>query len=143
MTLQKRDWSVMRRVVPFRRRGWRTKMSLNPALFALALLAGCAGAQAPPDPDETYIPFVKSDGIVEWQAASDDALYVKALTGGWYLVRTMGPCRVLRTALTVGFETSGPDELDRHGALRAEGRRCPVASVKRSNEPPPRARRRN
>ena len=110
-------------------------------VLLLGLAAGCATAATREASDETYVPYASSDGIVEWQAAGDDLLYVHALTGGWYLVRTMDRCSHLRTAVSLGFQTSVEGELDRHSAIIAEGQRCPVASVKRAAGPPPRKAR--
>ena len=102
-----------------------------------AALGGCAtddrGASTA---GETYIPFVSSQGIIEWKRAGEDALYVRAITGDWYLVRTMGRCSGLATTLGIGFEATGIGQFDRGGAIIAEGRRCPVTSVRRSDPPP-------
>lgn len=98
-------------------------------LLALAMTCGSVGAAAKESSRETYIPYVSSNGIVEWEVAGDDALYIRAITGGWYLVRTMNACPRLKTAVALGFVTRGVDELDRHGAIVAEGQRCPVISV--------------
>ena len=111
--------------------------------FLIAALAACTTTPAETIGEESFIPYAGTDGIVEWQVAGEDALYVRALTGGWYLLRTMGRCSTLRTAVSLGFQTSGPDQLDRHGSLIAEGRRCPLFSVTRSDEPPLLARRKN
>ncbi|HEX8125037.1 MAG TPA: DUF6491 family protein [Allosphingosinicella sp.] len=110
------------------------------SLLLLILAGGCAGATAPSRIGETYIPYVSSNGVNEWRIASDNALYVRAITGGWYLVRTLGRCSALRYARTIGFETSALGQLDRHGALRVEQQRCPVDSVTRSDAPPEKKR---
>ena len=114
------------------------------SLAALSILAGSATAAAAqaPAPEETAIPFVSSIGSVEWQRASDNSVYIRGGNGRWYLVRTMNRCTRLRTALALGLETSALDQLDRHGALRVQGQRCPVESVTRSGDPPRKARRR-
>ena len=106
-------------------------------LAALAALSACAtGVRAG---GETAIPFVSSDGITDFRAAGDDALYIKAIGGDWYYVRTSGPCNRLIDATSLGFVTTGGDQLDRFGAIVAQGVRCPVASVVRSPGPPPKA----
>ena len=113
-------------------------MSIKPSLFLLALLAGCATAADPAPAGETEIPFVKSQGVIEWVPAGEDALYVRGSGGKWYLVRTMSPCPRLRTAQGLGFETGGVDQLDRYGAIHAEGWRCSIGSITRSEGPPER-----
>jgi hypothetical protein len=112
--------------------------SLSAVAFALG--TACAAAAATPS-EETEIPYANRDGIVEWEAVSDDLLYVHALTGGWYRVRTMGRCDRLKTAYALGFETSPMGQLDRHSAIRAGGQRCPIVSVVRADGPPPKKRR--
>lgn len=115
-------------------------MKAYPApLLALAALAACATAPDGAATGETAIPYVGSSGIVDWEVAGDDDLYIKAISGGWYHVRTMGACTRLRTATSLGFVTAGLDQLDRDGAIIAGGQRCPVASVVRSGPPPEKA----
>jgi hypothetical protein len=112
---------------------------LLPAFLAGALAAGCATSAAPraAPSDERAIPFVHSDGIIEWKVGGRDTLYVRAMSGSWYLVRTSAPCPRLRTAMALGFETSPGDQLDRYGAILADGWRCQIASVTLSPPPPP------
>jgi hypothetical protein len=111
------------------------------SLLVMALAAGCATAAERDAPGETYIPYVNRDGVSEWRVGGSDSVYVRAVTGGWYLVRTMGRCSRLRSALSLGFETSALGQLDRHGAILAGGFRCPVESITRTQEPPKRRRR--
>ena len=106
----------------------------------LALGTACAAAATVPS-EETEIPYANRDGIVEWEVAGDDLLYVHALTGGWYRVRTLGRCNRLKTAVALGFETSPMGQLDRHSAIRAGGHRCPIVSVVRADGPPPKKKR--
>jgi hypothetical protein len=103
-----------------------------------ALIAAAATASPATPPKEAVIPFVASQGVLDWQAAaSDDALYVRGYDGRWYFVRTMGPCPRVRDALNLGFATSALGQLDRHGAILAQGSRCPVDSVTLAASPPP------
>lgn len=103
----------------------------------LGLAIACTATAAVPS-EETEIPYANRDGIVEWEAAGDGILYVHALTGGWYRIRTMGRCSRLRTAVALGFDTSPMGQLDRHSAIIAGGHRCPIVSVVRAEGPPPR-----
>lgn len=106
------------------------------ALILLALGGGCATAEAPRPANEVAIPFMSSLREVEWQAASDDSLYLRGGNGDWYFVRTSNRCTRLKTSLALGFDVSAADQLDRHGAILVQGQRCPVASITRSGEPP-------
>ncbi len=109
-------------------------------ILSLIVLSGCASARAPQIGEEAVIPFVKRDGIIEWVAAAPEQLYLRGPSGAWFLVSTMGPCRI-HSATTLGFETSGADQLDRYGAIRAEGFRCPIRSITHSEGPPKKRRR--
>jgi hypothetical protein len=112
----------------------------RPIILAAAALAA-APAAAATNSTEVAIPFASSNGIHDWQADGNRGLYIKSITGQWYYARTMGVCGRLRTALSLGFETSAGGQLDRHGAILAEGVRCPIKSLVRS-DPPPRKKRR-
>ena len=105
--------------------------AILPALMAAATPSAIA-------PKETAIPFVGSQGVLDWRAAGDDTLYVRGYDGRWYFVRTMGPCPRLRDALSLGFGTSALGQLDRHGTILAQGSLCPVDSVTLTNAPPAR-----
>jgi len=112
------------------------------SLPLLSLLAACTAAAAADRPRELRVPHVGREGILDFQAASDDSVHIRAHTGQWYLVRTTNRCTRLWTATGLGFETRSFGHLDRHGAIRAQGQRCPVASIALSEEPPKRGRRR-
>jgi hypothetical protein len=119
-------------------------MFAKPALLSLLLLGACAtGSTAPSSGEagaasaETAIPFVSSDGILDWKAVGQDTLYIQGSDGRWFLVRTTGPCTRLGQAMTLGFVTSGVDQLDRFGAILAQGQRCQITSVTRAAGPPP------
>jgi hypothetical protein len=94
---------------------------------------------APPDPVTagSSIPFVRSNGVLEWRAVADDLLYVRGFNGSWHLVRTSVACPRLRNATSIGFVTSGLGELDRFGQILVEEDRCPISSISYANAPPP------
>lgn len=111
---------------------------LSLAFLSLAAVgASAAPRQAVP---ETRIPFINTMSNVEWQAASDDSLYLRGPKGEWYFIRTMNRCSRLRSSPGIGFQTSAGGQLDRHGAILVEGVRCPVASITRSDGPPSRGK---
>jgi hypothetical protein len=53
----------------------------------------------------------------------------------------MGRCSRLKTANSLGFDTSPMGQLDRHSAIIAGGHRCPIVSVVRADGPPPKKRK--
>jgi hypothetical protein len=112
-------------------------------LFLLGLATAASGAARPSPDGETVIPFMSSLNAVEWQAASNDSLYLRGPKGDWYFVRTMNRCDRLRSSPGIGFQTSALDQLDRHGAIVVQGVRCPIESITPSDGPPPRKARRN
>jgi hypothetical protein len=112
------------------------------AAAAVLAAAGCAtSTPAPPaSGPETYIPYANRDGIAEWRVAGSDGLYARALTGGWYLIRLVGPCSGLRADMPLLFDTR-QGRLDRFSAIEVERERCPVESVTRIAGEPPKSRR--
>jgi ABC-type nitrate/sulfonate/bicarbonate transport system substrate-binding protein len=117
----------------------RTLLSL-----AFLALAASGAAAAPVDESlETRIPFVTSMSHIEWEAASDDSLYLRGGRGEWYFVRTANRCTRLLVARGIGLHASAGGQLDRHSAIMVQGVRCPVASIVRSEGPPKKARRKS
>jgi hypothetical protein len=106
--------------------------------LGLCALAACTAANTA---GETSIPFVASNGIIDWRADGDEALFIRGVGGHWYHVLLMGPCPTLRTATSLGFEASPLGELDHHSAIFAQGERCQISSVTRSEAPPPKRKR--
>lgn len=117
----------------------RTILSLT--FLGLAAAGATAASAAGKTSGETAIPFINSLSNIEWQAASDDSLYVRGGKGEWYFIRTTNRCTRLRAAHGIGFQTSALGQLDRHGAIMVQGVRCPVASIVRSDGPPQKPRR--
>lgn len=117
------------------------KKNLLPLAALMGLSACATNDRTLPEAaaGETAIPCVSSNGIAEWTVTGDDELDIQALNGTWYHVRTAAKCPRLRTALALGFATSGLDQLDRHGAIIAQGHRCAVGSVVKSPAPPKKA----
>ncbi len=116
---------------------------VSPLFTAFALIAaGQADSAAAPAADastqatqESYVPNVRSEGVAEWEADGERGIHIMSQDGRWYYARTAAPCPRLRSAMSLGFDTRGPDRLDRHGAVIAEGWRCQLESVVRSAGP--------
>ena len=118
-------------------------MKLSLLLFAVVSLAACASVpDGPEEANETYIPFISSTGILDWRPSGEGALYIRGATNQWYFVRTLNRCARLHTANALGFVTAGLDQLDRNGAILAEGQRCPIRSITLSAPPPEKQSRR-
>jgi hypothetical protein len=117
-------------------------MTYKAFLGAALLLGACATTADDIDlAAEVGVPFVTSTEVLEWRVLDQDTLFLRGATNEWYRLETMGPCRRLRTGVSIGFVVPpGIDELDRHGALLVEGSRCQLRSVTRVDAPPPEAR---
>ena len=100
---------------------------------ALALIA--TGQGSAPQPNESYIPNVRSQGIESWAADGDRGVYILSREGTWYYVLMANRCRRLRSATSLTFDTQGPDRLDRHATLVVDGWHCPIDSIVRSETP--------
>ena len=102
---------------------------------AFALIAAGQGGSA--QPNESYVPNVRSEGIEAWAADGEHGVYILSRTGQWYYALMANRCRRLRSAVSISFDAQGPDRLDRNGAVIVDGWRCPIASVVRSETPFP------
>ncbi len=110
------------------------------ALAALSLSVTGPSAQAAAAPQaaaQASIPFVNHNGIRDWRAIDSRTLYVQDRRRQWYRATLFAPCFDLPFAQAIGFETRGPDRLDRFSTLRVRGDRCALSSLEKS-EPPPR-----
>ena len=100
---------------------------------ALALIA--AGQGSAPQPNESFVPNVRSEGIEAFVADGDRGVYVLSRDGQWYYAMMANRCRRLRSASSITIDSMGPDRLDRHSTLIVDGWRCPVDTVVRSETP--------
>jgi len=125
------------------------KHVITAILGGAALASGAIGLsiesaharRAPVAAGEASIPFASRDGIQDYKADGDRGLYIRDIHGDWYYARTQARCGRLATSDAIGFETSASDQLDKFGALHAQGWRCPLASLTRSAPPPKKAKR--
>ena len=103
------------------------------SLLLFAAVPALADQPATDESREVRIPRMAS--FLEWVADGDRGVFVRGDTGKWYYARTQSPCPRLRPDVALSFVAPG-GELDRHGALRVEGWRCPLDSVTESEAPP-------
>lgn len=89
---------------------------------------------------QARIPFANHGTIRNWQADGDRALYLQADGGQWYRAELMGYCPDLNFADTIGFETLGTGDFDNFSNIVVRGRRCPLASLVKSDPPPRKAK---
>lgn len=100
-----------------------------------------AASAAPPSVREASIPFVSMGSINDWRADGSRGLYVQDQQRRWYYARLMGPCTDLPFANAIGFETRGPNRLDRFSTVIVRGQRCVFQSFVASAGPPAKAKK--
>ena len=106
-------------------------------MIAGALVISASPALAHPSADsgrEVRIPRIYN--FLEWVADGHQGVYVRGDTGKWYYARTQAQCSRLRPATSISFLGARGGNLDRFGAIRVEGWRCPLDSVTESAPPP-------
>jgi hypothetical protein len=114
-------------------------------LFVLAgALAAPAFAQAPAfDPNrQVAIPFAdQRHAIRDFEAPTDDLLYLKDRQGRWYRAEIGGACFGLKWAFAIGYDTHGSLSLDQGSHILVGRERCPIVSLTRSEGPPRKAKK--
>lgn len=111
------------------------------ALAATLIAATSAYAISAPAEKQASIPFVNHGGVRNFEAVGNETLYIEDQHRRWYRADLMGFCRDLGFAQRIGFETRGPDTLDRFGTLIVRGQRCPLKSLVESGPPPKKERK--
>lgn len=105
------------------------------ALAAVALSATAASASNdPPARAETRVPDMAR--FIEWVADGEQGVFIRAYNGRWYYARTENACPRLASTQALRFVAAPNGDLDRYGAIVAEGWRCRLGSVVRSDGPP-------
>jgi hypothetical protein len=75
-------------------------------------------------------------GIRNFEARTEDAIWIQDQGFRWYYAVLEVPCRGLPTSPQVGFLPRGSSSLDRFGAVVSDGDLCEIKSLVTS-EPPP------
>jgi len=103
------------------------------ALFSVAAPALAAG------PDNRVAPEARIRQMSEYLEAVPDpgrGVFIRGYTGQWYYAAVRGECPRLHRAASLRFNTSPGNVLDKDSTIRADGWRCRIASVTRSDGPP-------
>jgi len=103
-------------------------------LIAAALLGAAPGFAADLSAgQETTIPHMSR--FLEWRPDGAQALFVRGENGRWYRVTLETPCPRMQNRSNTRFNASPSDRFDRFSSIRADGWRCQVASITRSEGP--------
>jgi hypothetical protein len=107
------------------------------ALAAAPIVAAPPGPAAPPSAgEEVSIPFAHFGGIYNFDAPSDDVVYLQDRARNWYRAQLYGPCWGLQDAIGIGVDTRGSANFDRTSQLIVDHQSCPIESLTRSGPPP-------
>ena len=119
-----------------------TKPPLIVGLLAAAAVASCATsadmATREPSGAEATILFASRNGIRDFEAVTDQTVYLRASDNKWYRATLFSPCIGLDHKATVAYDTNPDGSFDRMSALRVNGHRCQVQSLVESGPPPSR-----
>jgi hypothetical protein len=114
-------------------------------MFPLPLLAAAAASpafsQAPApafDPNrQVGIPFANHrHAIRDFEAPSNDLLYLQDRQRRWYRAELAGACFDLKWAPAIGYDTRGGLSLDQGSQILVGRDRCTITSLTRSEGPP-------
>jgi hypothetical protein len=103
-----------------------------------AAVAFPALAQPASDPNEQVsIPFANHrTAIRNFEAPSDDLLYLQDRNRRWYRAELAGACFDLKWAHSIGYDTRGRLSLDQGSQILVGRERCTITSLTRSDGPP-------
>jgi hypothetical protein len=116
----------------------RKMLILLAALPAAAFAAPPTKPAAPPASEEVSIPFAHFGGIYNFEAPSDEVVYLQDRGRNWYRAQLYGPCWGLQNAIGIGVDTRGSANFDRTSQLIVDHQSCPIESLTRSGPPPKR-----
>ena len=114
-------------------------------LLAAAVAAPALAQRSMPafDPGEQVsIPFAgQRRAIRNFEAPSDDILYLQDRQRRWYRAELAGACFDLRWAHAIGYDTRGRLSLDQGSHILVGRERCTITSLTRSEGPPRRVKK--
>jgi hypothetical protein len=109
-------------------------------LLAAAVAGPAIASPAEPQPprgEEVSIPFAShARSIRNFEATSDDLLYLQDRQGRWYRAELGGDCFGLKWAFSIGYDTRGSLSLDQFSRILVGRESCPIVSLTRSDGPP-------
>jgi hypothetical protein len=106
-------------------------------LMIAAMLLGAMPAYAfGPTTASNEVRIPRMRGMLDWRPDGSHGLYIRADTGRWYYASLQNDCPRLVTRSNVRFIAAPNGDFDRYGTVVADGWRCQVASISRSDGPP-------
>lgn len=108
----------------------------------LAIAAAFLGSAAAPalaaGPDNRVTPEARIRQMSDYLEAVADpgrGVFIRGYTGQWYYAAVQGQCPRLQRTASLRFNTSPGNVFDKDSTIRADGWRCRIASVTRSDGP--------
>jgi len=107
-------------------------------LLAAVVAAPALAEQPAFDPDrQVSIPFANHrNAIRNFEAPSNDILYLQDRQRRWYRAELAGACFDLKWAQAIGYDTRGRLSLDQGSHILVGRDRCTITSLTRSEGPP-------
>lgn len=119
-----------------------TRILATLACALLTTVGATARTHQPAIGKEASIPFVRLNGIRDFRADGDDAVYLQDRSGKWYHANLVGPCLGLTTSTRIAVDTRfGGNSLDRTGTLLVDGQSCRLLDLVASGPPPKKTKR--
>lgn len=119
-----------------------TRILATLACTLLASVSATAQTGQPPAGKEASIPFIRLNGIRDFEADGDDAVYLQDRARKWYRASLVGPCSGLPFATRIAVDTRfGGNSLDRTGTLLVDGEKCRLLDLVTSGPPPKKVKR--
>ena len=115
-------------------------MKILTTTILAALAVAAVPAVAAPDPREARINFVNHGGIRDWRVVDRDTLLIRGTGKQWYKAELFAPAWGLNFAHAIGFDAGAGGTFDRFSSVIVEGRRYPLRSLVKLDEPPARRR---
>jgi hypothetical protein len=114
-------------------------------ILPLLILSGTVATAADKAPRElgkpAAIPFVDIDGVYDFEADGDRAIYLQDRSRNWYHATLMSPCTSLSFATRIGVKTRGTSSLDKFGSILVDGQDCRIEELLTSGPPPKRVKK--
>ncbi len=92
-------------------------------------------AQSAGSKPEVTIPFANHGGISDWKRVDDSTLLIEDAHGHWYLAKLQFEAYDLAFADSMGFDTLPTGELGRLSSVVVSGKKYPIVSLTRTNNP--------
>ncbi len=110
------------------------------AVLSLLMLAGCSGKSLRDDEAQLFfanagepVREIRAFRLTNWRSLDRDHLVIWRSVNDAYLIKVSGPCTNLEFAQTISVDYRAPVLRSRFDAIRVEGYRCPIETIRPVN----------